>query len=118
MSKPRLLTPAELDALELILPLGSENGTSQRTLSATLGWDAKGRKVRQGFQQLRRDRHVKVVALTTDKGCFIARDEDLDALKHNADAMHSRAMSVLVTEKDLREMIADIEWNPALFAVN
>jgi hypothetical protein len=110
------MTSADLDTLYLALPVGADNGTTMLRLAHFLDWS--DRKVRKGVQLLRRERHVKVVALTTDKGCFIARDEDLDALKHNADAMHSRAMSVLVTEKDLREMIADIEWNPALFAVN
>lgn len=113
--KQRRLTEAELDALELVLPVGGRNGTNQPALSAALGWDRLGRKVRQGFQQLRRDRHIRVVALTTTNGCYVALDEDVKELERTADAMHSRAMSALATEKDLRQMIADIRFSPTLF---
>ena len=113
MSKPRALSSAELDALELALPVGAANGTNVRRLETALGWNE--RKVRQGMQQLRRERHVGVVALTRPGGVFIATEADVKDLRRTYDSLHSRAMNNLVTCRELMLVIEDFEWSPTLF---
>jgi hypothetical protein len=95
------MTSADLDRLDLALPIGAANG----------------RKVREGIQTLRREYHVKIAALPKANGVFIvATEADLAALKRTRDGLHSRAMSELVTCRDLDQMIADLEWSPTLFS--
>lgn len=113
MSKPRALSSSELDALQLALPVGSANGTNVRRLETALGWNE--RKVRQGMQQLRRERHVPVVALTKPGGVFIATEADVKDLRRTYDSLHSRAMNNLVTCRELLLVIEDFEWSPTLF---
>ena len=115
MSKPRALSPAELDALELALPVGAANGTNVAQIETALGWHE--RKVRQGMQQLRRERHVGVVALTRPGGVFIATEADVKDLQRTHDSLRSRAMSELVTCRDLQEIVDDLLWSPSLFPV-
>jgi hypothetical protein len=111
------MTSADLDRLDLALPIGAANGTTVRKLAHALGWPADGRKVREGIQTLRREYHVKIAALPKANGVFIvATEADLAALKRTRDGLHSRAMSELVTCRDLDQMIADLEWSPTLFS--
>ena len=107
------MTPIFLIPLELALPVGSKAGTSVRALAARLDWSE--RKVRQGMQILRRERHLAIAGLPERNGVFVATLEDLPALKRTRDGLRSRAMSLLVTAKDLDEVIADLEWSPTLF---
>jgi|LSQX01.2.fsa_nt_gb hypothetical protein len=109
------MSPSELDALYLALPIGAGNGTTIRKLSRLLEWSE--RRVRQGIQELRRDRHIPVVALTVTNGVFVATGPDLGALKRTRDSLRSRAMSELVTVRELDMVIADFEWSPTLFEV-
>lgn len=107
------MTSTELDTLHLALPYCLENGTSIPALCRMLGWS--DRKVRQGIQELRRERHIPVVALTKPNGVFIATKADLDALRRTRDSLRSRAMSELVTVREMDMAIADLAWSPTLF---
>lgn len=107
------MTSDELDTLHLALPVGSDNGTTVARLSHQLEWHE--RRVRQGIQELRRERHVAVVALTKPGGVFIATEDDIEALEHTRNSLRSRAMSQLVTVRDLDEILADFRWSPTLF---
>jgi len=107
------MTPSELTALHLALPTGADQGTSVKALATALGWNEP--RVRRGFQLLRRDRHIPVVALPIAGGVFVATDDDLADLKRTREGLHSRAINLLVTCRDLDEMIADSEWSPTLF---
>ena len=110
------MTSQELDALHHALPTGQSNATSVRALAYELEWS--DRKVRQGFQALRRDRHVPICALPITNGVFVATKDDMEALQRTRDGLRSRAMSELVTVKDLDQTIADMSWQPTLFASN
>ena len=107
------MTIADFLPLELALPVGRKQGTSVRALGARLAWSE--RKVRQGMQILRRRRHLAIAGLPERDGVFIATREDLPALKRTRDGLRSRAMSLLVTAKELDEVIAGLEWSPTLF---
>lgn len=115
------MTPSDLDALTLALPIGREHGTSQQALARSLGWYCgtsgrpNTRKVQDGFLLLRRERHLPVVAISRPNGCYVATKADLDELKRTRNGLHSRAMSELVTVKEMNLVIADLEWCPALF---
>ena len=115
------MSPADLDALALALPIGRDHGTSQRALARRLGWHygtsgrPNTRKVQEGFLALRRERHLPVVAISRPNGCYVATKADLDELVHTRNGLHSRAMSLHVTIRDLDEVIADMSWTPALF---
>jgi hypothetical protein len=104
----------ELHSLDRALPRGAANGTSIPALAYELEWDE--RKVRAGIQELRRDRHVAVATLPRPNGVFVVTScEDLDELRRSRDGLRSRAMSLLVTVRDLDEVIADIAYSPTLF---
>lgn len=109
------MTPAELDTLELAIPTNPDEGTNVSALAHALRWDE--RKVRQGFQELRRERRVAVVALPKPNGVYVLPEgADLADLEHTRNSLHSRAMSLLVTVQDLDQLIADREWSPTLFS--
>jgi hypothetical protein len=110
------MNAADLKALRDALPVGSENGTTVSELTFRLGWDIEGRKVRRGMQILRREEHLAVAGLPEPGGVFIVDSEaDLGKLKRTRNGLHSRAMKLHVTVKDLDEIIADFEWSPTLF---
>lgn len=117
------MTPAGLDALALALPVGRDHGTSQKALARKLGWfygtsgRPNTRKVQEGFLALRRERHLPVVAISRPNGCYIATPDDLDELKRTRNGLRSRAMSELVTVKEMDMVIADIEFSPTLFVL-
>lgn len=107
------MTPASLLPLELALPVGRRQGTSVHALATRLAWSE--RKVRKGMQILRRQKHLAIAGLPERNGVFIATGEDLPALKRTRDGLRSRAMSLLVTARELDDVIADLEWSPTLF---
>ena len=107
------MTSAELDTLYLALPMGAGNGTTMRKLARLLGWPE--RRVRRGVQELRRERHIPVVALPVTDGVYLATPRELDALKQTRDGLRSRAMNELVTVRELDMVIADFVWSPTLF---
>jgi hypothetical protein len=109
------MNATRLDALESILPHGADHGTTVRFLHGHLGWHE--RTVRRAMRELRKDRHIPVVALTRPNGVFIADPADLALLKRTRTSLHSRAMKVLVLVTDMDQIIADIEMTPDLLDV-
>ena len=106
---------AELTRLDHALPRGADNGTSIPALAYELEWDE--RRVRAGIQELRRDRHVAVATLPRPNGVFVVTScAELDELRRSRDGLRSRAMSLLVTVRDLDEVIAGIAYSPTLFS--
>lgn len=109
------MTTIDLDTLANAIPRGADNGTSIPALAYELEWPE--RTVRQGIQDLRRERHLAVATLPRPNGVFVVTScAELDELRRSRNGLHSRAMSLLVTVRDIDQAIDEISFSPTLFA--
>ena len=114
------MSPAELHALNAVLPRGARNATSVPALARALGWT--DRQVREAMEQLvceglqpqaKDPKRVPIVTRPTNQGVFVAVTPK--ELEEAIEGLRGRGMAILRRARGLRLCREQVAYTSTLF---